>query len=294
MIIFSLPVYDKLAGQLARKARARRGAFTAARFADNELWLSLKAKVKNQDCVIIGSFTPPDEQILTTLLLADTLKRNGAKKITLILPFMSYARQDKDRPGHSRAAAWLARLIAASGVDRVAAVDVHSERVPTMLPGKFTNISVLSLFAEVIKKNQLERATIVSPDEGALGRAKQLAQLLGVSASRVAYFRKKRTARGVTLSKVRGQVSEHAIILDDMLDTGGTLVSCCEKLRASGVKKITIMVTHGLFTGTAWRWLWKLGVENIYCTDSLAPKRGESKRVKRIEIVDNIFDIVYH
>lgn len=292
MIIFALPPYAKLARELVRKKRARRGVFSAERFADGELWLALKTAVVRQECLIIGSFSPPDENILSTLLLADTLKRHGAKKVTLLLPFMAYARQDKDKRGVSRAAAWLTKIIPASGIDNVLALDVHSERVPKMLPNKFVNISALPLFAQTLKKAGLKNATIIAPDEGVLKRARELAVLLGQAPSQVAYFLKKRTAHGVIHSNIHGRVGEHAVIIDDMLDTGGTLVSACAKLRQVGVKKITIVVTHGLFTGTKWQRLWRLGVDKIYCTDSLPTKPNSSKKIHRMLITSLIGDIL--
>ena len=114
----------------------------------------------------------------------------------------------------------------------------------------------------------LLNATIVAPDEGARDRCQAVAKAAGM-AGEIAYLVKRRTPEGVVHENICGNIGQQAVIVDDILDTGGTLVSCCEQLQQLGVRDITILVTHGLFTGTLWQKLWVLGVKRICCTDTL-------------------------
>lgn len=122
------------------------------------------------------------------------------------------------------------------------------------------------MFAEEIVRLAPGEVTIVAPDEGAIERCEAVRQAAGIQAS-VAYLEKERTAEGIKHLALHGTVGPHAVVVDDILDTDSTLVSCCEVLGKSGVQDITIMTTHGLFTGTHWKKLWSLPVRRVYCTD---------------------------
>jgi ribose-phosphate pyrophosphokinase len=127
--------------------------------------------------------------------------------------------------------------------------------------------------------------TTVAPDEGAIDRCEAVARAAGVKRE-IVYLTKQRTATGVTHRELHGTVGAEVVIVDDMLDTGGTLISCCEKLLEEGVQEIYIMVTHGLFTGTVWEQVWDLGVKRVYCTDSLRlPERIHSAQITVLSII---------
>ena len=165
--------------------------------------------------------------------------------------------------------AWVGTLLKSSGIDRVVTVDVHSERDKQLFPIPLISLSTDTLFADAIQKNGLQYATIVAPDNGAIGRCKAVKRAAGMPTGETAYFEKKRTESGVIHHGLIGTVGATVVIIDDMIDTGGTLVSACEKLRAAGVQEIYILVTHGLFTGSSWVQLWSLGVRRIFCTDTV-------------------------
>jgi ribose-phosphate pyrophosphokinase len=221
--------------------------------------------------------SPPDAQLLSTLLLAHTLKKEGASKVTAVLPYMAYARHDKDKPGQSIATAWLGSIFEASGCDGVISVDLHSKTVKELFPIPLLSIASAGLFAEAMKQHGLCGATIVAPDEGAIARCEAVRMVAGLPPAEIPYFEKHRTKTGIVHSGPIGWVDSRAVIVDDILDTGITLISACEKLAGAGVKEITVMVTHGLFTGERWKRLWQLGVERIFCTDSV-PRTAKADR----------------
>lgn len=269
MILFNFSTYEGLARQLQTVPPLRLGQFTVARYENGELHISVREQVVGERCLLLGSIAPPDEQMLSFLLLAHTLKKEGASKVTAIVPFLAYSRQDKNKPGESLATAWIGSLLKGSGVDEVLTVDVHSDRDKQLFPLLLLSISTDGLFAEALRKHQLSDATVIAPDNGAIRRCEAVKKAAGMPVGNTPYFEKKRTEKGIIHSGPVGSVGARAVIIDDMLDTGGTLVSACEKLRAAHVREIYILVTHGLFTGSYWTKLWSLGVKRIFCTDTV-------------------------
>lgn len=234
--------------------------------------MTLGTRVEGSDCALVGSIAPPDDNLAAFLLAAHTLTKERARSVTAVIPYMAYARQDHDEPGHSLAAEWTGRLLAAAGVQRVLTVDLHSEAARALSPIPLESLSPAPLFAAQLRALELEEFVVVAPDEGGAARARELAVAANV-ARPVVVFRKQRGHGGIVHLGYEGELARHAVVVDDILDTGATLISCCEKLRAAGVDEITIFVTHGLFTGHEWRELWQAGVARIYTTDSVRGTR---------------------
>ncbi len=265
--LFAFPNYLFVAEQLLSLPAAQLERFTVGRFPNGELSITLSSPVRHDPCVVIGTIAPPDEQLLALLLLCSTLAGEGAATLLAVLPYLAYMRQDLPEPGHSLAARWLGELFRASGVDEVITVDIHSQQAGVDVSLPVVSLSPAAVFAKTIAGNDWLDATLIAPDEGAITRRDAVGHLLG-GALPTAYFRKERHADHVQV-ELHGTVGTRAIFIDDMLDTGGTLVACCETLQRLQVTSMLVMVTHGLFTGTHWQRLWELGVQRIYCTDTV-------------------------
>jgi ribose-phosphate pyrophosphokinase len=274
MILFSFPAFEEIALQLRTATSLRAGRFSVPRYTNQELHAVIEEGVSSEDCLILGTIAPPDECLLSVLLLAATLKKEGANKITAVFPYLAYSRQDKDKSGESLGTAWVGALLKSSGIDDVLTVDVHSERDKQLFAIPLTSLSTSSLFADTLRSHGLLNATIVAPDNGAIGRCEAVKSAAGIPVGETPYFEKKRTEKGIIHRGPVGSVGKKVVIIDDMIDTGGTLVSACENLRAVGVAEIYILVTHGLFTGRSWLQLWSLGVRRIFCTDTV-PLRSD-------------------
>jgi len=272
MILFAFEAYQAMAAALAKSGTL--GCFRVRRFENGELHVDLQTLVRNESCFLLGSIAPPDEQLLSVLLLAHTLKKEGARRVTTLLPYLAYARDDKDKPGESLATAWASALAQASGIDELITIDVHSERGKRLLSIPVLSLSPAEVFADALNRCGLRGATIVAPDEGAIGRCEAVQRAAGMASGKIPYFAKQRTATGITHAGPIGEVGRQAVIVDDILDTGGTLLSACEKLVEAGVEEITIMVTHGLFTGERWKQLRRLSVKRVFCTDSVPLPTG--------------------
>jgi ribose-phosphate pyrophosphokinase len=270
VILLSLPRTAVLAAALVARAGLREGAAVVGRFSNGELHARIETPVAGEECMLLGAVAPPDEDLLATLLVAHTLLTEGARRIIALLPYLGYARHDKREPGKSLGTAWLGRLLHASGVQDVVTVDVHSRRVHDLFPLPVHSLSPAAVFAAEIERDGLQDACVVAPDEGAVERCEAVRTAAGIPRP-LARLSKTRTERGVVHTALQGAVGARAVIVDDILDTGGTLTSACEALGRAGVRDIRVMVTHGLFTGVAWQRLWALGVSRIYCTDTTSP-----------------------
>ena len=284
MQLFAFPIYEHMAQALLSGTGIERGQFLIDRFLNHELYAVLNTPVAGKSCMVLGAVMPPDENLFSTLLLCHTLKKEGAGHVTALLPYLAYARQDKEEVGHSLGIAWIGELLRASGIENVICIDVHSRSASHFLPLRLLSLSPARLFADEIVRLSLREATIVAPDEGALDRCEAVRQAAGIRMP-VACLEKERTPKGIKHLALHGTVGHQAVVVDDILDTGSTLVSCCELLQEAGVQDITIMATHGLFTGSHWEKLWSLQVRRIYCTNTVPLPLRYSQRITSLSVV---------
>lgn len=269
MIVFCLAQHRALLlGQLDERSAPALGQYRAGRFSDRERWVELDGPVAGEECAVLGSLAPPDGQMLATLLLADTLKRAGARRVVALLPYLGYARQDRAQSGRSFGAAWAGALLGAAGIDEVVTVDIHSSAAQACFPVPVVSLSPAPLFAAELRRESLVGLTVVAPDEGAIERCQAVADAAGVAAP-VAHLRKHRTMEGVVHTELVGDVGPRAVIVDDILDTGGTLLSACAQLCRAGAQEISIMATHGTLSGERWRELPAAGARRIQLTDTI-------------------------
>lgn len=272
--LFSFAEYAHASDALCELPRLKPGRFSLMRHPNHELRAEIHSPVSGEHCFILGSIAPPDTQLLALLLLAHTLRKEGADRVTALLPYLAYAREDKIKPGQSVATAWVGALLKASALDEVWAVDVHSAHDQELFPLPLKSLSPAALFGEFLRKWGLTAASFVAPDEGAVARCQAVRSAATESSGEIVYFRKERTANGIVHHELVGRVQPRAILVDDILDTGATLVSAGERLVSAGAEELYICVSHGLFTGERWRDLWALPLKHIFCTDSVAACAG--------------------
>jgi len=284
MLIFFQAGFDETARMLQRTIPdAKSGRWKLQRFANREMYILLSTSVKDQPCLIVGSIAPPDERLLSVALLAHTLKKEGASRVSAFFPYLAYCRHDKMKPGESLATAWTGSVLNASGIDEIVTADLHSIHDQELYPMALASISTADLFAKEVQRLKLQDATIVAPDRGAIERCHAVEQAAGMTGG-FAFFEKVRTLRRIAHVKLVGSVGERAVIVDDQLDTGATLVSACTQLQKRGVKEIAIFVTHGLFTGRTWKKLWSHGVTRIFVTDTIPRVKKLDRRIMVLSI----------
>ncbi|MBI2038099.1 MAG: ribose-phosphate pyrophosphokinase [Candidatus Magasanikbacteria bacterium] len=285
MLLFSLEKFNYLARPLLRAPKLEIGIFKMRRFSNNELFLTVKNKVDGQKCYALGTFAPPDENLLKLLLLSHTLKKEGAREVIAVVPYLGYGRQDKADEMESLGLAWMGNLLAASGIDKIITVDLHNPRSVPLLKTPVIFLKSNVLFASAILKDKIKFDSILAPDEGALERCGELGKALNFT-DQIVYCRKTRGPEGVSVSGIIGKLRGPRILIhDDILDTGGTLIAACQAARRAGAEEIIIAVTHGVFTGAKWNQLWKLGVRKIYTTNSLpSAMTQKSKKIKIVSL----------
>ena len=252
------------------------------RFADMEVFVEVQENMRGEDVYVLQSTSfPANDNLMELLILVDALKRSMARRITAVMPYFGYARQDKkDKPRVPIAAKLMADLLTASGADRILTMDLHAAQIQG-----FFNIPVDHLFAapvllDAIREMELEELVIVSPDVGGLERARAIAKRLETS---LAIIDKRRTGTNETeVLNVIGDVEgKNVLILDDIIDTAGTLVQAEEALRRHGADKTYGAGVHGVFSGPALDRIETSRLESLLVTNTI-PVESAVARCPRI------------
>lgn len=246
------------------------------RFPDGEFQVELQESVRGHDVYIIQSTSPPAEQhLLELLLLNDACRRAGAARLTVVVPYFGYARQDRRVTGRAPIGARLvADLIGVSGIDRVVAVDLHTAAIEGFFTIPLEHLSAVPRLAEAVRPSISPTSVVVAPDLGAAKLADRYGQLLDLP---VAIVHKTRiSGEEVQARSVAGDIRGRApLIVDDMISTGGTVEAAANAALAAGcVPEITVVATHGLFVGPALERLHALPVHRVIVTDSVAAREG--------------------
>ena len=243
-------------------------------FANGEIFVRFEESVRGCDAFVIQSHTAPvNKQIMEQLIMIDALKRASAKRITVVAPFYGYARQDKKHRGREPITARLmADLYKTAGADRLMVVDLHTSQIQGFFDGPVDHLFALPMLANYVgSKVDRTRLTIVSPDSGRVRVAERWSELLG--GCPIAFIHKTRDPRVPNESvtgKVVGEVDgQTCVVIDDMIDTAGTITKAVDALFAAGAKEVIIAATHAVFSGPAIDRLKASNVTEVVVTDSL-------------------------
>lgn len=254
MLVFSGSANVELAEEVCKLLDVELGGVERSRFADGEIYIRFTESVRGADCFVIQSHSKPiNEHIMEQLIMIDALKRASAKRITAVVPFYGYARQDKKgRPREPITARMMGDLFMAAGADRLAAVDLHTGQLQGFIDAPFDSLTALPLFTDYLKNKEDGPLTVVSPDSGGVKRATRFAHHLNAEVAFI-YKRRRTDARNqVTASHVVGDVKDrHCIIVDDIIDTAGTVVAGAELLVARGAASVKVLATHGVLSDPA-------------------------------------------
>lgn len=237
-------------------------------FQNKETQIILEDKVENKLVVVLATISPPLENLWETFLLCHTLNKEEAKKIFVIFPYLAYMRHEKNEPQKSMITDLIAKMALATGVNRITTIDLHSQTEKRFFKMPIISLSPAKILAEKIKAIKFLPDTIVAPDKGAINRTEDIKKELNIK-NEMVVFEKKRLENKVQLTIKKGKVGKKIIIVDDILDTGKTLLEAVKQLVKLGAEEIVIVVTHGLFTGKLWQELFKYKVTKIITTDTL-------------------------
>ncbi len=281
--IFSGRAHPALAQEICAYLQMPLGELTLYNFSDGEDYCQIDENVRGADVFVVQpTCTPVNDSMMELLILLDAFRRSSASRITAVLPYFGYARQDKkDKPRVPIAAKLMADLLTAAGADRILTMDLHAAQIQG-----FFNIPVDHLFAapvilDAIRKLVPEELVIVSPDVGGLTRARAIAKRLDAA---LAVIDKRRTGKNETeILRVVGEVEgKDVLILDDIIDTAGTLVQAEAALRRHGARRTYAAAVHGVFSGPALERIEGSGLESLLVTNTI-PVEAAMARCPRIK-----------
>ena len=258
------------------------------RFADGEIFVRIDENVRGEDVFIIQSTSSPaNDHLMELLIIIDALVRASARRITAVIPYFGYARQDRKTGGRTPISAKLvANLIAKAGADRVLTVDLHAGQIQGFFDIPTDNLFATKVMEDDIRRNyKIDDLMIVSPDVGGVVRARALAKLLDAE---IAIVDKRRPKAGVAeVMNIIGEVEgRRCILFDDMCDSGGTLVNAAEALLEKGAVEVSAYVTHGVLSKDAQGRVAKSRLRELVVTDSIVvpPNSTETEKVRRLSV----------
>jgi ribose-phosphate pyrophosphokinase len=241
-------------------------------FPDGESYVRLEGSVQGEEVAIVQTTCPPlqDGKLFQLAFMADAAKRGGAQKITAVVPYLAYARQDKMfLAGEGISVETVARMLRASGIDELVTVNIHSEPALEKFPFRTKTLSAIPLLAEYFVQKGYKDAFALSPDKGAMYIAKQAQKVLGGEAGHLDKQRDRHTGQTIQTAQGLSVKGQTVIIFDDIISTGGTIVGAAKILKEQGAKHVFCGCVHGLLIGDAEKHILDAGVEEIVGTDSV-------------------------
>lgn len=282
--LFSGTAHPVLAKEISDYLEIPLGKTIIKRFADNEVWIEIEENVRQSDAYIIQpTSNPANENLMELLVMIDALKRASVDTVTAVIPYYGYARQDrKTQPRVPITAKLVADLLTAAGAHRIVSVDLHAAQIQGFFNIPFDHIYALPVFLDFLKKHAAgEDRVVVSPDVGGAERARAYAKRLGCG---IALVDKRRPRPNVSeVMNVVGEVKDmDCILVDDIIDTAGTLSSASEALMKEGAKSVVACCTHAVLSGPAIKRIEDSPLKKLLVTNTI-PLSKEAEKCSKIE-----------
>jgi ribose-phosphate pyrophosphokinase len=266
------PASKELGERIAELAGIEKVPVAHKTFPDGEAYIRLEGPIQGDHVVVVQTTSPPqDTKLIQLAFIVDAAKRNGASKVTAVVPYLAYARQDKIfLQGETISIETVAHMLNAAGVDALITVNVHQENALTKFPFPAKNLSAIPLLAEHFTKLGLTKAFALAPDKGAMHIAEQAKQILRGECGHLEKQRDRYTGQVNVAKKTFNVKGEPVIIFDDIISTGDTIVSVAKILRELGAARVFAACVHPLLIGDAEKRILEAGVEEIVGTDSVS------------------------
>ena len=275
--IFAGSASQELGGSIASKYGGSLGEVSLNRFSDGEIQPSFEETVRGSDVFIIQSTFPPTDNLFELLLMVDAAKRASAKSIVAVIPYFGFARQDrKDKPRVSIGSKLVANLLSAAGVNRVMTMDLHADQIQGFFEVPVDHLYASSIFIPYIQDLHLDNMVMAAPDTGGTKRANAYAKFF--DAEMAICYKQRKKANEVHNMTVIGEVEgKNVILLDDMIDTGGTLCMAADLMLEKGARSVRAMCTHAILSGNAYEKIEKSGLLELTVTDTIPQKQTSPK-----------------
>ena len=286
LMIFAGSANPQLAAAVAKRLNIPLGSASVGRFSDGEVMIELLENVRGRDCFVLQSTcVPTNDNLMEVLIMIDALKRASAQRVTAAIPYFGYARQDR-RPRSARvaiSAKVVANMLEAVGVDRVLTMDLHADQIQGFFDVPVDHIYAAPILLGDLWKHGYEDLLVVSPDVGGVVRARALAKRLE---SDLAIIDKRRPKANVAeVMNIIGDVKGRTcVIMDDMVDTAGTLAKAAQALKNEGAIKVLAYCTHPVLSGGAVERIANSALDEVVVTDSI-PLREDAKKCSKIRVL---------
>ena len=287
MKLFAGRSNPQLAGEIADELGISLGELTIKAFSDGEIWVKFEENIRNEDVFIIQSTNPPADNIIELLLLLDAARRASASSVTAVIPYYGYARQDrKDLPRVPISARLFLDTFEAVGASRIITMDLHSPQIQGFVNIPFDHLYSRLVLLERLKQENLayDNGVVLSPDMGSARMGQAYARYLDLG---FALIDKRRPAhnRAEVVRLVGDLKDRHVLIIDDMVDTAGTIISAAETARDNGALSITAVATHALFSGSACERLQEAPIDHIIVTNTVdVQSRKPENKLEKISV----------
>ncbi|RLE77891.1 MAG: ribose-phosphate diphosphokinase [Thermoprotei archaeon] len=271
MIVVAGPASNGIGFRLSKLLGSKYTRVLTKVFPDGETYIRIEDEVKEEDVIVVQSLYPPqDRHYLQLLLIIDTVKDLGAKSLTVVVPYMAYARQDKRfLPGEAISIRTVLRGIEYVGAECLITIDIHNDKsLEEWLNIDYANLSAAPLLAEYFRR-KMENPLVLAPDKGALNRAKKAANILGCEYDFLEKRRDRVTGEVAVKPKKIMVENRDVLIIDDIISTGGTVVLATRELLKLNANRVYVACTHPLFAGNSYEKVLSSGVEDIIATDTI-------------------------
>lgn len=282
--IFAGSSNPNLAKLISQKSNIPLGQIDIGTFSDTEIDVWIKDEVNNSNVFLLQSNSAPvNDHIIELALIADALRRSGSHWITAVIPYFGYSRKEKQsRKGEPISAKVVADLITASGVNKVICLDLHADAIVGFFNVPVIYLTALEILADRLKKEKIKDPIVVAPDVGGVKRARNFANYLNAPLAVIEKHRQLDERDKIEVLSMSGEVKgDTAIIIDDVISTGGTIIESANALKKKGVNKIIVCATHGVFAGDSVKNLEASSVDKVFVTDSV----GNYVKSPKIECV---------
>ena len=273
-----------LAKSIAKQVGKQLGSLEIRNFSDGEIWVKYSENIRGSDVFIIQSTNPPAENLMELLILTDAAKRASARRVTAVIPYFGYARQDrKDQPRVSITAKMVANLFVHAGADRVITMDLHAPQIQGFFDIPVDHLYSSAVFIPYFLQHRVKNLTVVSPDVGGIKMARAFAKRLDADLILIDKRRPKPNEAEV-MNIIGDADGRNILIVDDLIDTGGTFVNAVKALKDAGAKEVYGACTHAIFSGSAPERLASSQLTKLFVTDSI-PLNARLEKSKKIQVL---------
>jgi ribose-phosphate pyrophosphokinase len=280
--IFSGNSNTELAREIAKELGKKLGEIMVTRFSEGEVRVKIEDNVRGKDVFIVQPTCPPvNESLMELLIMLDAFKRASAGRITAVIPYYGYARQDrKDQPRVPISAKLVANLLTVAGADRILTMDLHAGQIQGFFDIPLDHLFAVNVFVDYIEKLKLKKFVIVSPDVGGIKTARAYAKRLGAGLAIV--DKRRLSPEKAEAMNILGEVEGcDAILVDDLIATGSSLLEAAAFLKKAGVKKVYAAIVHGVFSGDAVKNIEKSAIEELITTNTIP--LADEKKISKIK-----------